>query len=171
MSSAALIEARLRWTIAWGAVLACAGCGGGPVPVSGVVTLDGQPLPQATVTFLPLGQGRTASGFTDAEGRFHLSTLEQRDGALPGEYKVTVTVAAAVSPFRDDPRSALDRVLAEQNQGDPADAAPAAGGAIVDEAGAMSAVPARYGKAQETPLTVKVPTDGEVTLELTSETR
>ena len=60
-------------------VLACAlsGCGGGAsyelVPVSGRVTLDGQPLANARVSFQPARDqsdpGPGASGVTDAEGK------------------------------------------------------------------------------------------------------
>src|SRR5437879_3692017 len=65
------------------------------VKVEGTVTLDGQPLPGATVSFMPVGNGRAASGRTDANGNFRLSTFRTDDGALPGEYKVIVMVEEA----------------------------------------------------------------------------
>jgi hypothetical protein len=64
-----------------------------PVPVSGIVTLDGQPLDKASVTFYLVGggkEGRPASGGTDSTGTFHLSTMGNQDGAIPGEYKVVI---------------------------------------------------------------------------------
>ncbi len=68
------------------------GCGGdGPVPVEGVLKVDGKPLAQAMVQFVSQQEGgRNASGTTDASGVFHLTTLRPRDGALPGSYKVIV---------------------------------------------------------------------------------
>ena len=86
--------------------LGLAGCGEDPgvtdrpatVPVSGVVTLGGNPVEGATVTFhagVPApgqtAQGNSAVGQTDAEGRFQLKTFEANDGAVPGEYVVTIS--------------------------------------------------------------------------------
>jgi hypothetical protein len=74
-----------------------AGCGtkavgvDGTVPVTGTVTQKGAPLAGATVTFAPSGTARSASGVTDPQGKFALTTLKPGDGAMPGEYKVTVT--------------------------------------------------------------------------------
>jgi hypothetical protein len=75
--------------------LAVAGCGGKykPVPVSGVVTLDGQPIEAATVYFYAVGderEGRPAQGITDKNGEFQLSTMGNKDGALPNKYKVVI---------------------------------------------------------------------------------
>ncbi len=70
-----------------------AGCGRqGPVllPVSGVVTLDGQPVAEAGVIFTPAEGGPAASGTTDAQGRFQLRTVNE-SGAVAGEHLVTVT--------------------------------------------------------------------------------
>jgi hypothetical protein len=59
------------------------------VPVTGVLTFKGQPADQAEVMFNPK-TGRIATGVTDANGRFTLSTAKPNDGALPGEYIVTL---------------------------------------------------------------------------------
>jgi len=73
------------------AALALAGCGSGLIPVEGTVLLDGQPLPEAQVLFLPKSGGRPAAGKTNAEGKFKLTTDKSDDGAKPGEYQVGVT--------------------------------------------------------------------------------
>jgi len=72
------------------------GCGGGDglgarYPVSGKVTYQGRPVEQGTIAFLPVDNaaGRPASG-TIVDGEYTLSTLGDRDGALPGNYRVTV---------------------------------------------------------------------------------
>lgn len=67
------------------------GCGGGPklLPVAGVVTLDGQPIADAGVLFVPVEGGAPASGATDSAGRFRLSTTN-RSGVLAGRYRVAV---------------------------------------------------------------------------------
>ena len=74
-----------------------AGCGGGPavppVPVSGQVIYNGEPVEDAHVTFHWAGeaQGRSASGKTGSDGRFTLTTYSTGDGAVPGDYVVTVS--------------------------------------------------------------------------------
>lgn len=84
--------------------LVLSGCGGGtPVldtePVTGVVTLDGEPVPEATVLFSPVneGEGTPATGMTDSEGVYTLTARpaggakgEAGAGTTPGEYNVGV---------------------------------------------------------------------------------
>lgn len=59
------------------------------IPVSGTVTLDGQPVAGAAVVFTP-EEGQKATGTTDASGRFELSSFQLGDGAVPGRHRVTV---------------------------------------------------------------------------------
>ena len=82
------------------------GCGpSGPamLPVSGVVTLDGDPVEGAGVMFSPSQGGRPAMGTTNAAGEFELTTIEPGDGALVGEHKVTIvkSITTGVEPDRD----------------------------------------------------------------------
>ena len=67
------------------------GCDSGPViaPVSGVVKVDGKPLETGTIMFHPTS-GRPAVANIDKQGRYELQTYEPGDGALLGNYKVTV---------------------------------------------------------------------------------
>lgn len=69
--------------------------------VEGVVTYKGAPLPAAVVTFLP-SQGRPATGTTDEQGRFRLTTLAPGDGAVPGEHTVLVSKS---EPAAADPKN------------------------------------------------------------------
>jgi hypothetical protein len=64
------------------------------VPVSGVVTLNGEPLANAVVTFLPK-TGIPGVAETDEAGRYELRTVRSR-GVAPGEYKVAISYV--VSP-------------------------------------------------------------------------
>lgn len=76
------------------------GCGEGrpdTAPVSGRVLLNGEPVPDASVTFIPEG-GRSANGVTDAQGQFQLTTFQEGDGAILGEHTVTVTPLAGDVP-------------------------------------------------------------------------
>ncbi len=71
----------------------CGGGGGGDQPdigrVTGTVTLDGQPLPDATVMFQP-DEGRASIGTTDAAGHYSLKYLENVNGAAVGHHKVMI---------------------------------------------------------------------------------
>lgn len=81
-------------------VVVLTGCGQKIVPVAGVVRLDGKPLDGAGVAFHAAGGGPMASAVTDAEGRYRLETGNAK-GAVPGEYRVTVT-KQTVSGFGSD---------------------------------------------------------------------
>jgi hypothetical protein len=60
------------------------------VPVSGVVTFENQPLANATVIFYPTSHEHTATAMTDENGRYELQTFRPGDGAVPGQFSVTV---------------------------------------------------------------------------------
>jgi hypothetical protein len=68
------------------------------VPVTVTVTLNGAPVENARVAFVPATRGGlNAVGQTDATGRARLSTLERGDGAAPGRYLVTIDKLQAVA--------------------------------------------------------------------------
>ncbi len=58
--------------------------------VAGTVLLDGNPCPDAMVTFFSDNNPVSATGRTDAEGKFQLTTYKDGDGAVEGSQKVTV---------------------------------------------------------------------------------
>ncbi len=62
----------------------------GLTQATGMVTYQGTPVEGATVIFAPEGEGRAATGRTDATGRFRLTTLTSNDGALSGRYRVGI---------------------------------------------------------------------------------
>ena len=70
------------------------GCSRGPAVqyVEGVVTLDGEPVEGAIVTFSPSGEGLGAAGTTDASGVYRLNALTGRagGGTLVGDYLVAI---------------------------------------------------------------------------------
>jgi len=75
--------------------LICLGCSSsGPeiASVSGRITMDGKPLPDATVVFIP-ENGRSAAGRTDANGVYALNFTEGRHGAIPGPNSISITTA------------------------------------------------------------------------------
>ncbi|MEX2174225.1 MAG: carboxypeptidase-like regulatory domain-containing protein [Pirellulaceae bacterium] len=115
--------------MALGLVLGCGeGTGVSTVAVTGTVTHKGAPLAGAVVSFVPVGgvteEKRSAVGVTDAAGKYSLTTQAKDDGAVPGEYQVSIT----------------------RYEGPP----PVAGGG--EEAGPDGEMPASYGgEAPETP--------------------
>jgi hypothetical protein len=71
------------------------GCGGGVadpklVPVQGKVTLDGQPLPNAIVSFIP-DKGPPSGAITDAEGKYEMRFKSGAHGAVVGTHSVTIS--------------------------------------------------------------------------------
>lgn len=82
-------------------VMSIAGCGGGDkkptnrpktVPVTGTVTHKGSPVAGAKVSFVPVSSTDVgAIGLTKDDGTFELMTFEAGDGAIPTQFKVTVS--------------------------------------------------------------------------------
>ncbi|MEN6496823.1 MAG: hypothetical protein ABFD16_21235 [Thermoguttaceae bacterium] len=123
--------------------------GGKLAPVSGVVTLDGQPAAGIMVLFSPTAEtgGQGGMGTTDASGKYELKTRGEFTGVVPGQYKVTCVkyVMPDGSPIPNDPNFSMAT------------------------SGAKQVLPAKYSDPQRTVLSAKVPTEGTaVPLELTS---
>jgi hypothetical protein len=73
-----------------------AGCGGPNLsPVSGTVTLDGEPLENAIVAFVPDAGGTSATGTTDATGAYKLVSVLGA-GLEPGTYRVSISMVPPV---------------------------------------------------------------------------
>lgn len=74
-------------------------------PVTGVVTYQDSPVAGALITYRSTAGGDaaySAFGRTDAEGRYELTTFDSGDGAVTGEYIVTIT-KYDVPPPPDEP--------------------------------------------------------------------
>ena len=143
------------------ASLLAAGCGKSKLhKVEGVVTLNGAPLPGATVQFVPVEGGRGANALTGDDGSFQLTTFNTGDGAKAGEYKVTVTVSPSASDRQsgtpNDPQS-MTNAMAEyaKHQRE-----------RKDKSKQKPAVHPNYSKADKTPLRQQVPADGKVEIRL-----
>jgi hypothetical protein len=98
------------------AFLFLAGCSGsrGTASVTGTVLYKNQPVEGATIIFHPQGDAATskpAQGKSGSGGQFSLTTYfgptDQPAGALPGDYKVTVSKIdepqGAFDPHKDPP--------------------------------------------------------------------
>jgi hypothetical protein len=129
------------------------GCGGGgkPIPTSGVVTLEGEPLADARVTFTPTGTGKMSFGQTDSLGRFSLTTVDGKHGAYAGQYKITVHMTG--------PSQEADRKVATDLK------------FMMKERDRLSKVKLKevhpnYLSVDKTPLQQEIPADGEVKVPL-----
>jgi hypothetical protein len=70
--------------------IALSGCGGAyDSAVTGLVTLDGTPVPRGTVAYSPQGGGPAAFGLIGADGTYLLRTGRE-EGLPAGQYSVTV---------------------------------------------------------------------------------
>ena len=156
------------------AALGFSGCGEKPVPVNGIVTLDGKPVEGATVTFGTDDGKRSYGGFTDASGAFSLSGGGVL-GALPGTYKVTVTKSKKIEGSdgmeagNSDAMKQMEKMAKESkgsNKG-PGGMMPGGGTGVV--APPKSELPSVYATMKSTTLTVTVPAPNlPITLELKS---
>lgn len=114
-------------------------------PVQGVVMQEGVPVGGATVMFRSEEEQVAASGVTDDEGRFQLTTYDSNDGAVAGTHAVIVQ--------KYDPKT-----MPENVDFDEVDVAPEP----------EMLTPKKYADFTTSDLTAEVTADGEneITLEL-----
>jgi hypothetical protein len=78
------------------AAIVSAGCGGSVRrAVAGAVTLDGRPLDEAVILFVPLDAGGRKTGGPIAAGRYEMG---QHVGLLPGRYRVEIADDPPIDP-------------------------------------------------------------------------
>ncbi len=65
--------------------------------VHGKVTLQGRPLPGASIVFQP-DDGKSSHAVTDEQGRYELVYLPGANGAVIGRHRVTITTATEEAP-------------------------------------------------------------------------
>ncbi len=89
----------LSFFLAVAALIVASGCSEGdfPVaPVTGVVTLDGAPLPGGQIRFAPVNAnqagltGKAGFGVIGSDGAYELATFGENDGAIIGKHWVTI---------------------------------------------------------------------------------
>jgi hypothetical protein len=132
------------------------GCGSKrPTKIKGLLILDGRPLSEATVLFMPDGEekGRPASGTTTLEGEFQLTTYKTRDGVLPGNYRVLVQKTTKAPDPGTVARNAEGRAKLKYEMKTRND-------------NLMPLIPPRYSTFDTTPLRCTIPAKGVVLLEL-----
>jgi hypothetical protein len=102
------------------------GCGMGEryVPVSGLVTLNGEPLGDAKLMFEPIGgddgngAGKPSYGRTDLNGRYSLECpIAKKTGAAVGEHRVRIVTLKAGGYTEEQIEAARKKLLAEEKAG------------------------------------------------------
>mgnify|MGYP000341931140 CR=1 FL=1 len=143
--------------------LVLAGCGGDTIeksptsPVSGKVTLDGEPLVNVTVTFVPSGGGKIATGKTDSDGMYTLTPYEEGDGAIPGSCKIWISGALPTAALDAEKKRMMDETGIDKFDED------------TDTANGPSVVPLKFTKVDTSGLTATVSeSDNTIPLELGS---
>ncbi len=117
--------------------------------VSGQVVFQGNPVAGATVILSPVvSPGKAASGVTDENGKYMLTTYEKGDGAVPGDYQVMVL---KVKPE-------LSTLPSEES-------ADYQGPALVNmkSPGPEHLIPKKYSNIATSGLTATIPADGKLT--------
>jgi hypothetical protein len=129
------------------ALLVVPACSSGPerpptIKVTGKVTMNGTPVPGATVSFQPTPPGgRAAVGITDDAGRYTLTTFSGGDGAVAGDYAVTVNKTETVAATSSASANSDEYVPPE---------------GLKEPPPAKSLIPPRFGNARESGLRATV---------------
>jgi hypothetical protein len=148
------MRVQVGFALAWSCLLFM-GCGGVTptadysklklLNVSGVVTLDGKPLPAAVVTF-DADDGQFSFGQTDSNGKFTLQLDSVKDGVTPGKKTVKISTTRKILGLKTKEPGDGEAPAGEEGGGE-GDAAKAGNRP-------KELVPARYNKKSE--LTVEV---------------
>jgi hypothetical protein len=100
-----------------------AGCGGsklGTVPVSGTLTIDGQPADNIEITLAPVDTAMPVATGLVKGGSFELFTgVQGESGAVPGKYKVVLAVRAATSQEEAKAKYAAAAKASNSGKGSP----------------------------------------------------
>lgn len=143
--------------------LGCSGSGDSnhpkTYPVSGTVKLNGTAVEGATVTFQLTEGKENAIGLTDKTGKYTLSTFRPNDGAVSGQYKVSISKLDAESTPKGSslpPGQIASGDLSTDYAAPSANAGGAKGGA----SGPKNSLPAKYANADSSTLRAMVETKG-----------
>lgn len=125
--------------------------------VSGFVTVEGQPVAEALVSFLPVDGQNPANGVTDASGRYELTSFTRGDGAMEGSFRVTIVKYE--KEVEDEPAASAEKPAAEEaDSGETGNEGYVPAGMLVSQydTGPKNLLPKQYADQQKTPLTAAV---------------
>jgi len=87
------------------------------VKTSGTVSLDGEPVAEASLTFIP-DSGRPAMAVTNADGEFQVSSFGGNDGLPAGSYRVIAVKEKLKERFQKQYEKQVARAKAEAEPGE-----------------------------------------------------
>ena len=125
--------------------------------VSGVVTVEGQPVADAIVSFLPDDGQNPANGSTDASGRYELTSFTRGDGAMEGSFRVTIVKYEKEG--EDKPAVSVEKPAVEEAEsGETGNEGYVPAGMVVSQydTGPKNLLPKQYADQQKTPLAAAV---------------
>jgi hypothetical protein len=128
------------------------------VKVTGTVTLDGEPVEGAHIRFSPEAKGPAAFAVSDKRGRYELRTFDPGDGAVPGNYGISVTKEVTEGGKEFANQAEKEAYIQEH-------------GKAASERTTVSVLPEKYSSKQSSGLTaeINVAKKNHFNLELTSE--
>ena len=136
------------------------GCDDSLVYIKGTVTLDGELLEGASVTFFRADiRGRPAAGVTDESGSFDLTSYQKGDGLPPGDYKVTITKVVDGEDFRTSSSLVEEKHRSAYKKAKPFNP---------QYPRLKRVLPEVYGSLKDTPLACTVPSTEELRFDLES---
>jgi hypothetical protein len=92
----------------------CSGSASGVAEVTGTITMDGSPLANAVVTFVPTEMGSPSYGRTDQSGIYTLQYTREVSGAVIGEHRVRISTMSSGDPDSDPPIPASPETVPAQ---------------------------------------------------------
>jgi hypothetical protein len=164
------------FALLFAALVPLTGCGAKVQDITGSVSLDGKSVADASVTLFS-SDGKTFGGGTDASGNFAISAVPS------GEYKAIVAKYPKVAGTSPGDSGTADKAYIDSMKKNLDKASKPGGVMPMPGKGGMpmmpvgmgsggsstkSELPEQYASLEKTPLTVKVPSDGPIQLQLKS---
>ena len=135
------------------------------VKTTGTVSLDGEPVAQASLMFIP-DSGRPASGNTNTNGAFELSSYGGNDGLPAGNYRVTVSKLV----LKDKYQKQLKKLETQAEEAAESDEASEAVDVEFSDEAYENEMPEKYAELDTTDITVTITKQQEpLVISLTSE--
>ena len=120
------------------------------VPAKGTVLVDGKPIEGAVIVLMQDTGANFARGITDKSGNFSLDTFETKSGAVPGDYKATISKTVTI-----ENKTKMSKSMEEEAK------EAAAGDESLINASWVNDLPNKYANPGTSGLSVAIPEGGK----------